>query len=48
MNRLKWWFRIVGAIYFILGVGFIPAVNAARLPMMLPNIDTPVGGVTYN
>ena len=47
MNKLRWWFRIVGLIYTLLGVGFIPALNAARLPMMLPNLDAPVGGVAY-
>jgi hypothetical protein len=48
MNKLRWWFRIVGLIYTLLGIGFIPALNAARLPMMLPNLDAPVGGVAYH
>jgi hypothetical protein len=47
VNKLKWWFRIVGLIYVLLGIGFIPALNAARLPMMLPGFDAPVGGVAY-
>ena len=45
MNKLRWWFRIVGALYLLLGIGFIPALNAARLPMILPGADT--SGVTY-
>ena len=36
MNKLKWWFRIVGAVYVLLGVGFFPPINEARLPFMLP------------
>jgi BphX-like len=47
MNRLKWWFRAVGAVYLLLGLGFVPALNAARLPFMLPGLDSPAGGVTY-
>jgi hydrogenase/urease accessory protein HupE len=47
MDRLKWWFRVVGAIYVLLGVGFIPFLNAARIPLILPNLDAPVGGVAY-
>lgn len=47
MNKLKWWFRLVGAFYVLLGIGFIPALNAARLPFMLPNFDAPLGGVAY-
>ncbi|GMV33686.1 hypothetical protein FBQ83_11365 [Chloroflexi bacterium CFX5] len=46
MNKLKWWFRIVGALYILLGVGFAPALNAARLPMILPGVET--SGVTYH
>lgn len=47
MNKLTWWFRGVGLVYILLGVGFIPAINAARLPLMLPGFDAPVGGVAY-
>lgn len=47
MNRLKWWFRAVGAIYVLLGVGFIPFLNAARIPLMLPGFDAPAGGVAH-
>lgn len=45
MNKLKWWFRVVGILYFLLGVGFIPTLNAARLPMILPGVE--ILGVTY-
>jgi len=47
MKRLTWWFRIVGLIYVLLGIGFIPFINAARLHLMLPGFDAPVGGVAY-
>ena len=47
MTRLKWWFRAVGAIYVLLGLGFVPLVNAARIPLMLPGFDAPAGGVAY-
>ncbi|MBI4187091.1 MAG: BphX family protein [Chloroflexi bacterium] len=47
MNRLKWWFRVVGVIYVLLGVGFIPFINAARLGVMLPGFDAPIRGVAY-
>ena len=47
MKKLTWWFRGVGIVYIFLGIGFIPALNAARLPMMLPGFDAPIGGVAY-
>ncbi len=47
MKKLTWWFRIVGGIYVLLGIGFIPALNAVRLPMMIPNFDAPIGGAAY-
>ena len=47
MRALKWWFRIVGAVYVVLGLGFLPALNAARLPGLLPSFDAPVGGVAF-
>jgi len=45
MNKLVWWFRGVGLVYVLLGLGFIPALNAARLNLMLPGFDAPQGGV---
>ncbi len=47
MRSLKWWFRIVGAVYMLLGLGFLPTLNAARLPQLLPGFDAPTGGVAY-
>ncbi len=47
MKKLTWWFRIVGVIYILLGIGFIPALNAARLPLMIPGFDAPIGGAAY-
>ncbi len=47
MKQLTWYFRIVGAIYVLLGVGFVPALNARRLPMMLPDFDARVRGTAY-
>ena len=47
MKKLTWWFRIVGVIYVLLGIGFIPALNAARLPLMIPGFDAPIGGAAY-
>jgi hypothetical protein len=47
MKKLQWWFRIVGAIYVLLGIGFVPALNAGRLSMILPGFDAPIGGVAY-
>ncbi len=47
MRALKWWLRIVGGVYVVLGLGFLPGLNAARLPQLLPNFDAPVGGVAF-
>ncbi|RMH01650.1 MAG: hypothetical protein D6706_01585 [Chloroflexi bacterium] len=46
MNKLVWWFRIVGAFYFLLGVGFFPPINEARLPFILP-MDAPETSIAY-
>ena len=48
MKKLTWWFRIVGVIYALLGIGFVPALNAQRLLMMVPDFDAPLGGVAYH
>lgn len=47
MRALKWWLRIVGVVYVALGLGFLPALNAARLPRLLPGFDAPVGRVAF-
>jgi len=36
MKRLQWWMRIVGGFYVLLGLGFVPFINEARLPFMIP------------
>jgi hypothetical protein len=47
MNKLKWWFRIVGGFYFLLGVVWSPVVGVNSLAQqMFPNYDAPLGGVT--
>jgi len=38
----------VGGVYILLGMGFIPAINAKRLPVMFPDFDAPIGGVAYH
>lgn len=46
MNHLKWWFRIVGGFYFLLGVVWSPLVGVNMLArQMFPNYDAPLGGV---
>jgi hypothetical protein len=45
MNKLKWWFRIVGGFYFLLGIVWSPFVGISRLiPAISPNYDAPAGG----
>ncbi|HEX8600850.1 MAG TPA: BphX family protein [Chloroflexia bacterium] len=36
MVRLKWWMRIVGVFYVILGIGFIPPLNELRIRSLVP------------
>lgn len=38
----------MGGVYILLGMGFIPAINAKRLPVMFPDFDAPIGGVAYH
>ncbi len=47
MTKLKWWFRLTGLIYLLLGIGFIPVINSQRISMMIPNLDAPVGGTAF-
>ena len=47
MNRLKWWMRVVGVFYLILGIGFVPFINEARLPLMLPTFSAQPNSVEY-
>lgn len=37
--RIRTWMRIVGIIYILLGIGFIPMVNEARAPYAFPFTD---------
>jgi hypothetical protein len=46
MNRLKWWFRLVGGFYVLLGIGFFPPLNELRLPLMI-SIDVAKDTVIY-
>ena len=36
MNKMKWWMWLVGFAYLLMGAGFIPALNAARMEMAFP------------
>ncbi len=47
MNGLTWWMRFVGAFYLLLGIGFIPFINEARLPLMLPTFTASPNTVEY-
>ncbi len=48
MRKLTWWFRLVGGLYLLLGLGFVPAINARRIPRMLPGFDALPGSVAYH
>ncbi|MCI0519814.1 MAG: BphX family protein [Chloroflexi bacterium] len=46
MNKLKWWFRIVGGFYFLLGLVWSPLLGVNKLAVsMFPGYDAPAGGV---
>jgi hypothetical protein len=47
MRHLKIWFIVVGIIYLLLGIGFIPPLNALKIESMLPGFDAPIGGIAY-
>lgn len=47
MTRLAWWMRIVGAFYLVLGAGFFPPVNQARLSFMIPGFDATPESIAY-
>jgi|GEM_PF-307998 len=36
MAKLKWWMRVVGVLYLILGIGFIPPLNELRMRSFVP------------
>lgn len=44
---MKWWMRLVGALYVLLGIGFIPFINELRIATMIPGMTVPPGSVEY-
>jgi hypothetical protein len=38
-TALAWWFRVVGIVYVVLGVTFVPAINAGRIELLVPGFD---------
>lgn len=47
MTFLIWWFRAVGAVNIVLGVMWLPFLNAARLELSVPGWDAPIGGAAF-
>lgn len=47
MQFLVWWFRVVGIVNIVLGVMWLPFLNAARLEASIPGWDAPIGGAAY-
>ncbi|WJL94789.1 BphX family protein [Microbacterium sp. ET2] len=47
MTSLRWWFRSVGLVNIVLGILWLPALNAARLELSVPGWDAPIGGTAY-
>lgn len=47
MRFLVWWFRVVGIVNIVLGVMWLPFLNAARLELSIPGWDAPIGGAAY-
>lgn len=45
--KLRWWMRAVGALYVLLGIGFVPPLNQARLGAAIPALATPEPTVAY-
>jgi hypothetical protein len=48
MRKLSWWFRVTGVVYIVLGVTWLPFINAPKLDAVIPGFDGPVGGTAYN
>jgi len=48
MRALAWWFRVVGAVYAVLGATFIPVINTARVDILVPGFDGARGGPAWN
>lgn len=47
MTFLTWWFRVVGIVNIVLGVMWLPFLNALRLETSVPGWDAPIGGAAY-
>ncbi|WP_368496302.1 BphX family protein [Herbiconiux sp. A18JL235] len=47
MTFLTWWFRVVGLVNIVLGLLWMPFLNAARLDLTVPGWDAPIGGTAY-
>ncbi|MDR5700265.1 BphX family protein [Agromyces aerolatus] len=47
MKFLTWWFRVVGLVNIVLGIMWLPFLNAARLELSIPGWDAPIGGAAY-
>ncbi len=39
--------RLVGIFYLILGIGFVPFINEARLALLLPAFKAPPASIEY-
>ena len=47
MTFLTWWFRIVGLVNIVLGLLWLPFLNAPRLELSVPGWDAPIGGTAH-
>lgn len=45
--RVQRWMRLVGAIFLLLGVGFIPPINEARVPFAFPFAEGAEGTLLF-
>lgn len=48
MTSLAWWFRIVGAVYLVLGCTFLPFLNTGRVTLLVPGFDGAPGGPAWS
>jgi hypothetical protein len=48
MRLLTWWFRVVGTVYIVLGVTWIPMLNTSRVDALVPGFDGAPGGPAWN
>lgn len=48
MTSLAWWFRVVGAVYLVLGSTFLPFINSGRVPTLVPGFDGAQGGAAWS